>query len=117
MLTRRSFLAGVLGAAVAPTFVRRESLGGLWVPKRDAVTLYELGPHYVYLDFSNEIWNGEGVSGDRFMIFPPMPGIHIHPVTGAISGTPTAPGHYFARVATQSKVPPQRLSPRRFTVR
>lgn len=31
-LSRRSFLSSMLAAAAAPQFVRRESLGGLWVP-------------------------------------------------------------------------------------
>lgn len=32
-ISRRSFLANVLAAGIAPGFVRRESMGGLWIPK------------------------------------------------------------------------------------
>jgi len=36
-LTRRGFLAACLAAAVAPAFIKRESLDGLWVPKENKI--------------------------------------------------------------------------------
>lgn len=56
MITRRGLLAAALGAAVAPAFVRRESLGGLLGPRRDPPLLYNhyqdggyLAPRHVLL--------------------------------------------------------------------
>lgn len=43
MITRRSFLAGILAGAAAPAFVRSESLMGLWVPKEPQWVGFDLG--------------------------------------------------------------------------
>lgn len=40
MIQRRSFLAGIIAAAAAPSFVRKDSLMGLWVPKQTKIIGY-----------------------------------------------------------------------------
>lgn len=65
-MKRRSFLAGMLGAAIAPAIVRSESLMKIYVPKEDIITLnFRVGDHvnrWQGMRSPNRIINGDMVT-------------------------------------------------------